>query len=173
MSGRRSPWQAFGVPALIEFVVVMDASVVNIALPSIGSSLDFSATLLAWVVDGYLIGLAGFMLVAGRASDLVGRRLLFLAGVVTFTAFSVACALAAEPWHLVTSRVGQGVGAALALPSAIALITDLFPEGGTRNRALGIFSGMAGVAAPVGLVLGGALTVASWRWIFRITFRSV
>lgn len=168
MSRGRSPWAAFGVLALIEFVSVMDASVVNIALPSIGRSLGFSPTTLAWVVDGYLIGLAGFMLVAGRATDLIGRRVLFLAGVAAFTVFSGACALAVQPWHLIVSRVGQGVGAALAMPSAIALITDLFPEGSARNKALGMFSGMAGVAAPVGLVLGGALTAASWRWIFLI-----
>jgi MFS family permease len=168
MSGKRSPWAAFGVLALIEFAAVMDASVVNIALPSIGRSLHFSPTMLAWVVDGYLTGLAGFMLVAGRATDLIGRRVLFLAGVAAFTAFSGACALAAQPWQLIVSRVGQGAGAALAMPSAIALITDLFPEGSTRNKALGMFSGMAGVAAPAGLVLGGALTAVSWRWIFLI-----
>lgn len=165
---RRGPWQAFGVLALIELLAVMDASIVNIALPTIGESLGFSPTMLAWIVDGYLIGLAGFMLVAGRATDLVGRRVLFLAGVVTFTGFSVVCAIAVEPWHLIGSRVGQGIGAATAMPSAIALITDLFPEGSARNKALGLFSGMAGVAAPVGLVLGGALTAADWRWIFLI-----
>ncbi|OYO18557.1 hypothetical protein CGZ93_14040 [Enemella dayhoffiae] len=164
----RSPWRAFGVLALIEFLAVMDASIVNIALPSIGDSLGFSPTMLAWVVDGYLIGLAGFMLVAGRATDLVGRRALFLAGVVAFTGFSVLCAVAVAPWQLIASRVGQGVGAALAMPSAIALITDLFPAGAARNKALAAFSGMAGVAAPIGLVLGGALTATSWRWIFLI-----
>ena len=162
------PWRAFGVLALIEFLTVMDASIANIALPSIGDSLGFSPTMLAWVIDGYLIGLAGFLLIAGRATDLVGRRMLFLAGVVAFTGFSALCSVAVAPWQLVAGRVGQGLGAAMAMPSAIALITDLFPAGATRNKALGIFSGMAGVASPIGLVLGGALTAVSWRWIFLI-----
>lgn len=168
MNRYRSPWRAFGVLALIEFLAVMDASIVNIALPSIGESLGFSRSMLAGVVDSYLIGLAGFMLIAGRATDLVGRRALFIAGVATFTVFSILCALAVEPWQLIASRVGQGLGAAMVMPSAIALITDLFPEGPERNKALGVFSGMAGVAAAAGLVLGGALTAVSWRWIFLI-----
>jgi len=168
VTGRRSARAAFCVLAMIEFVSVMDASIVNIALPSIGQSLGFSPTMLAWVVDGYLIGLAGFMLVAGRATDLIGRRRLFLTGVAVFTMLSGVCSFATDPWQLIVSRVGQGVGAALAMPSAIALITDLFPEGASRNRALGMFNGMAGVASPVGLVLGGVLASVSWRWIFLI-----
>lgn len=168
MNRHRSPWQAFGVLALIEFLAVMDASIVNIALPSIGESLSFSRTMLAGVIDSYLIGLAGFMLIAGRATDLVGRKVLFLAGVTIFTVFSILCALAVEPWQLIASRVGQGLGAAMVMSSAIALITDLFPEGTARNKALGVFSGMAGVAAATGLVLGGALTAVSWRWTFLI-----
>ena len=165
---RGGRWRAFGVLALIEFLTVMDASIVNIALPSIRDSLGFSIVTVAWIVDGYLIGLAGLMLVAGRITDRVGRRLLFLTGVVVFTGVSFVCAVAAEPWQLVFGRIGQGLGAAMAMPAAIALITDLFPEGPERNRALGIFSGMAGVASPIGLVLGGLLSTVTWRWIFLI-----
>ena len=165
---RGRPWRAFGILVLIEFLAVMDASIVNIALPSIGDALEFSTAELPWIVDGYLIGLAGFMLLAGRAADIVGRRTMFLIGVAAFTVFSLLCAAALEPWQLVASRVGQGLGAALAIPAAIALITDLFPEGAERNKALAVFGGMGGVAAPVGLVLGGALTEVSWQWIFLI-----
>lgn len=165
---QHSPWLVFGVIALIEFMAVMDASIVNIALPTIRTELGFDAASVAWVVDGYLVGFAGFMLLAGRAADVLGRRRLFIGGVLLFTVFSVACALADTPWLLVTSRLLQGVGAAFAVPAALALITDLFAEGPSRNRALGIFAGMAGVAAPVGLVLGGLLTTIAWEWIFLI-----
>jgi EmrB/QacA subfamily drug resistance transporter len=165
---RRGPWAVFWVLALIEFMSVMDASAVNIALPHISDSLGFTPTTIAWVVDAYLVGFAGFMLLAGRATDIVGRRRLFIAGVVVFTLFSLACAVSTEPWQLVVSRLFQGLGAALVTPAALALITDIFPEGPNRNKAIGIFSGMAGVAAPVGLVLGGLLTTAAWQWIFLI-----
>ena len=164
----RGPWSMFWVLALIEFMSVMDASVVNIALPSIRVGLGFSPTTISWVVDAYLLGFAGFMLLAGRATDLIGRRRLFIIGTVVFGLFSLACAAAQAPWELVTSRLLQGFGAALVTPAALALITDIFPEGQGRNKALGMFSGMAGVAAPVGLVLGGLLTTAAWQWIFLI-----
>src|SRR5205823_12965066 len=101
-------------------------------------------------------------------TDIVGRKRLFVAGVTTFAVFSLACAAAQQPWELVLFRLLQGVGAALVTPAALALITDIFPEGQERNKAIGIFSGMAGVAAPVGLVLGGLLTTAAWQWIFLI-----
>lgn len=166
--GGRSPWSVFWVLALIEFMSVMDASVVNIALPSIRVGLGFSPTTISWVVDAYLLGFAGFMLLAGRATDLIGRRRLFITGAAMFGLFSLACAAAQAPWELVTSRLLQGLGAALVTPAALALITDIFPEGKDRNKALGMFSGMAGVAAPVGLVLGGLLTTAAWQWIFLI-----
>lgn len=164
----RNPWVIFSVLALIEFITVMDASVVNIALPAIRDGLSFSPTTIAWVVDAYLVGFAGFLLLAGRATDFVGRRRLFLIGVVVFTVFSLVCAAAVEPWHLVVARVLQGFGAALVFPAALALITDIFPEGPSRGKAIGLFSGMAGLAAPVGLVLGGLLTTVSWELIFLI-----
>ncbi|MEV6604912.1 MFS transporter [Kutzneria sp. NPDC051319] len=162
------PWRVFWVLALIEFMSVMDASVVNIALPSIQHNLGFSPTTIAWVVNGYVVGFAGFMLLAGKATDIVGRKRLFVAGVAMFAVFSLACAAAQQPWQLVLFRLLQGIGAALVTPAALALITDIFPEGPQRNKAIGMFSGMAGVAAPVGLVLGGLLTTAAWQWIFLI-----
>ncbi|WNZ07742.1 MFS transporter [Streptomyces sp. 11x1] len=167
-AGGRGPWAMFSVLALIEFMSVMDASVVNIALPAIRDDLGFSATGLAWVVDAYLLGFAGFLLLAGRAADVIGRRRLFTAGVALFTLASLGCGLAADDWQLVVARLLQGLGAALVTPAALALITDIFPEGPDRNKALGLFMGMGGVAAPVGLVLGGLLTTAGWEWIFII-----
>lgn len=167
-AGGRSPWAMFSVLALIEFMSVMDASVVNIALPSIRDDLGFSTTGLAWVVDAYLLGFAGFLLLAGRAADVVGRRRLFTTGVVLFTAASLCCGLSSQDWQLVAARLFQGLGAALVTPAALALITDIFREGPERNKALGLFTGMAGVAAPVGLVLGGLLTTVGWEWIFMI-----
>ena len=167
-TGGLSPWAMFSVLALIEFMSVMDASVVNIALPSIRDDLGFSTTGLAWVVDAYLLGFAGFLLLAGRAADVIGRRRLFITGVVLFTAASLGCGLSADDWQLVVARLLQGLGAALVTPAALALITDIFPESGERNKALGLFTGMAGVAAPVGLVLGGLLTTVGWQWIFVI-----
>ncbi len=165
---RRSPWVGFSVLAAIEFLTVLDASVVNIALPVIRDGLGFSYTSIAWVVDAYLIGFAGFLLLAGAATDVVGRRRLFIAGTVVFTIFSIVCAVATDPWHLAVSRLLQGLGGAMVFPAALALIIDIFPEGPERRKAIGIFSGMAGLAAPVGLVLGGLLAASAWQWIFLI-----
>ena len=159
---------AFSVLAAIEFLTVLDASAVNIALPAIRDGLGFSSTSIAWVVDAYLIGFAGFLLLAGAATDVVGRRRLFVAGTVVFTTFSIVCSVATDPWHLVAGRLFQGLGGAMVFPAALALIIDIFPEGPNRRKAIGIFSGMAGLAAPVGLVLGGVLTTAAWQWIFLI-----
>lgn len=164
----RSPWTTFAVLALIEFMTVLDTSVVNVALPSIQHDLGFSVGGLAWVVDGYLLGLAGFLLLAGRAADLVGRRRLFIIGTVLFTVASLGCAMAVADWQLITARLVQGLGSALVIPSALALITDLFPEGPHRARALGIFTGMGGVAAAAGVLLGGLLTSVGWPWVFLV-----
>jgi EmrB/QacA subfamily drug resistance transporter len=146
----------------------MDAAVVNIALPGIKDDLGYSHTEISWVVNCYLIAFAGLLLAAGRLSDALGRRRLFVAGTILFTAASAACGLAAEPWQLLTGRALQGVGAALVVPSALALITDIYPEGSGRIRALGIFSSMGAVAAPFGLALGGFLAEIDWHLIFWI-----
>lgn len=163
-----SPWRTFSLLALIEFVVVLDTSIVNVALPSIQRDLDFSATGLAWVVDGYLLTFAGFLLLGGRVADVVGRRRLFLLGLAVFTVASLTNALAGQDWHLVVSRLAQGIGGALVVPAALALITDLFDDQDDRSKALGIFSGMGGVAAAIGVVAGGLLTAVSWHWVFLI-----
>jgi MFS family permease len=158
----------FGALVSIEFLTVMDAAVVNIALPGIKDDLGYGHTEISWVVNCYLIAFAGLLLAAGRLSDAVGRRRLFVAGTVVFTAASAGCGLAAEPWQLLTGRALQGVGAALVVPAALALITDIYPEGPGRVRALGIFSSMGAVAAPFGLALGGLLTEIDWHLIFWI-----
>jgi EmrB/QacA subfamily drug resistance transporter len=154
--------------ALIEFITVLDTSIVNVALPSIQDDLGFSTTGLAWVVDAFLLAYAGSLLLAGRITDFVGRRRLFITGVAVFTLASLTCGAATQDWHLVVSRVVQGLGAALVVPSALALITDIFPEGAERNKALGIFSGMGGVAAAAGVLVGGLLSAIAWEWTFLI-----
>jgi MFS family permease len=158
----------FGALVSIEFLTVMDAAVVNIALPGIKDELGYSQTEISWVVNCYLIPFAGLLLAAGRLSDALGRRRLFVAGTVLFTAASAVCGLAAEPWQLLTGRALQGVGAALVVPAALALITDIYPDGPGRVRALGIFGSMGAVAAPFGLALGGFLAEIDWHLIFWI-----
>lgn len=164
----QQPWRTFVLLALVEFVVVLDTSIVNIALPSIQHDLGFSVTGLAWVVDAYLLTFAGFLLLGGRLADRVGRKRLFLTGLTVFVAASLTNALAVEGWHLVFSRFVQGLGGALVVPAALALISDLFADPADRSKALGIFGGMGGVAAAIGVVVGGLLTAIGWQWIFLI-----
>ena len=158
----------FGALVSIEFLTVMDAAVVNIALPGIKDDLGYGQSEISWVVNCYLIAFAGLLLAAGRLADALGRRRLFVVGTVLFTVASAACGLATEPWQLLTGRALQGVGAALVVPAALALITDIYPEGPRRIRALGIFSSMGAVAAPFGLALGGFLSGIDWHLIFWI-----
>ncbi|SDU58632.1 MFS transporter [Jiangella alkaliphila] len=163
---RLPSWVPFGALVGIEFLTVMDAAVVNIALPVIKDDLGYSHTEISWVVNCYLIAFAGLLLAAGRLADALGRRRLFVAGTALFTAASVGCGLAVEPWHLLIGRAVQGVGAALVMPAALALITDIFPEGPSRVRALGIFASLGAVAAPIGLTVGGFFTELDWHLIF-------
>ncbi|WP_156076933.1 MFS transporter [Saccharothrix sp. NRRL B-16314] len=167
-AARRSPWLGFLVLGGIEFLTVMDAAVVNIALPVIKEDLRFSPSTIAWVVNCYLIPFAGVLLLAGRLGDVLGHRRLFLSGTALFTLASAGCGFAAAPWQLLLGRTVQGLGAALVVPAALALITGLFAEGPGRNRALAIFGGMGGLAAPVGLVVGGLLAGVDWTMIFWV-----
>ncbi|WP_019814887.1 DHA2 family efflux MFS transporter permease subunit, partial [Saccharomonospora saliphila] len=164
----RSPWLPFTLLALIEFMTVLDASIVNVALPSIETEFGFSPQALAWVVDAYLLAYAGFLLLGGRAADVVGRRRMYFAGVVLFTASSLACGASQDATQLLVGRAFQGLGAALVAPAALALIGDIFAVEKDRNRALGIWGSMAGVGGAAGVVLGGLLTTADWRWTFLI-----
>ncbi|GHG01881.1 MFS transporter [Streptomyces albogriseolus] len=166
-ANRRLP--ALIVLCFVQFMLVLDDTVVSVALPSIQDDLGFSTTGLAWVVNAYFLAFGGLLLLSGRAADLLGRRRVFLAGVALFGAASLACALAQEPWQLVAGRFVQGAGAAMASPAALALITLLFPGPEERAKALGVWGGIAGLGGTLGLVISGALTgLASWRWIFLI-----
>lgn len=165
--GRRGP--ALVVLCFVQFMLVLDDNVVSVALPSMREDLGFSTVGLAWVVNAYFLAFGGLLLLFGRMADLLGRRRVFLTGVVLFGAASLICGLAQEPWQLVAGRFVQGAGAAMASPAALALITLLFPGTEERAKAFGIWGGIAALGGTTGLVISGALTgLASWRWIFLI-----
>ncbi|WP_372347011.1 MFS transporter [Streptomyces sp. KL116D] len=150
-------------------MVGIDATVVNVALPDIRRTLDFSPTGLSWVLNAYTLAFGGLLLLGGRVGDIVGRRRTLTAGVLVFAAASLAGGLATDSGLLLAARAVQGVGAALIAPSTLALITTHFTEGAARHRALAFYSSAAGIGASVGLVVGGALTdLASWRWALLI-----
>ena len=162
-------WKALAVLALIQFMLILDVTVVNVALPDIQRDLGFSRSGLAWVVNGYVLMAGGFLLLGGRLADLLGRRRVFLAGVALFAVASVSCGLAADPAVLVASRFVQGLGEALAAPAALGLIALLFTDPRERMKALGIWGGLAGLGGTSGTVISGVLTDgASWRWIFLV-----
>ncbi|WP_412517052.1 MFS transporter [Actinomadura madurae] len=152
-----------------QFMVILDASIVNVALPSVQRDLGFSSTGLAWVVNGYLLTFAGFMLPGGRAADLFGHRRTLVAGLLLFSAASLAGGLATAPEVLVAARVAQGAGAALLAPATLAVINTAFTDPRGRARAFGAWSAAGGVGGMAGAVAGGALTTGlSWRWVFLI-----
>ncbi|MFI9560401.1 MFS transporter [Nonomuraea endophytica] len=160
---------ALAVLCAVQFMLVLDDTVVNVALPAIRGELGFSAAGLAWVVNAYFLAFGGFLLLSGRAADLLGRRRAFLIGVTVFGVASLACGLAQEPWQLVAARFAQGMGSALASPAALSLITLMFPGEGERARAVGVWGAIAALGGTMGLVISGVLTdLTSWRWIFLI-----
>lgn len=152
-----------------QFMVILDASIVNVAMPSIQADLGFSGTGLAWVVNGYLLTFAGFLLLGGRAADLFGRRRLLVTGLLLFAGASLLAGLATSPEVLVAARVVQGVGAALLAPATLAVLNTAFTEPRERARAFGAWSAAGGIGGTAGALAGGALTTGlSWRWIFLI-----
>ena len=153
---------------LAQFMVVLDVSVVNVALPAIGSNLHFSEADLQWVVNAYTVTFAGFMLLGGRAADLLGRRRVFVAGLVLFALASLLGGLASGQAELIAARALQGLGAAVIAPASLSILTTTFTEGPQRNRAVGIWGAMGGAGGAAGVLLGGALTELSWRWILFI-----
>jgi EmrB/QacA subfamily drug resistance transporter len=164
-----NPWLALVVVCLGQFMVVLDATIVNVALPAIKADLNISAANLQWIVNAYTLLFGGFLLLGGRAADLFGRRNLFLAGVVVFSAASLVNGLASSEEMLIGARAAQGFGAALMSPAALAVITTTFAEGAERTKALSIWAAIASGGSAVGLLLGGVLTEAlSWEWIFFI-----
>src|SRR6478672_318644 len=153
---------------IAQLMVVLDATIANIALPYIGRDLHMSGTNLTWIVTGYALAFGGFLLLGGRLGDLYGRRRTFILGLSIFAVASLAGGLAQSEALLLTSRGVQGLGAALASPAALALIPTTFPAGPPRNRAFAVYAAMSGAGAAVGLILGGVLTESSWRWTFFV-----
>lgn len=162
-------WMVLSLACTSQFMVILDASIVNVALPSIRRELGFTPTGLPWVVNGYLLTFAGFMLLGGRAADLFGHRRMLVAGLWLFSASSLAGGLATAPEILVAARVAQGMGAAMLAPATLAVINTCFTDEHARARAFGAWSASGGVGGMAGAVAGGAITTGlSWRWIFLI-----
>jgi EmrB/QacA subfamily drug resistance transporter len=162
-------WRAFSLLAVALLMAVVDLTIVNVALPTIGRKLHFPESDLQWVVTAYALTFGGFLLLGGRAADLLGRRRLFMAGLVIFTGASLACALATSDTILIITRGLQGLGAAVLLPAALSIVMNMFPEGAERNKALGIWGGIGAAGATIGLLAGGLLTrYAGWQYIFYL-----
>jgi EmrB/QacA subfamily drug resistance transporter len=158
-----------GLLCSVQFVLVLDVTIVAVALPSIRDGLGFSAEGLQWVISAYVLAFAGLLLLGGRAADLWGRRRLFLAGLATFAAASAWCGLAGASWQLVAARAVQGAGAAVVAPAALSLLTTTFAEGAARERALGVWTAAAAGGGAAGFLLGGVLTQAlGWRAVFLV-----
>ncbi len=154
---------------LAQFMVILDVSVVNVALPSIHGALHFSEQDLQWVVNAYTVTFAGFLLLGGRAADLLGRRRVFVGGLLLFGAASLAGGLAQTQFELIAARAIQGLGGAVIAPASLSILTTTFPEGAARNRAVGIWGAMGGAGGAAGVLLGGILTqYLGWRWILFI-----
>jgi EmrB/QacA subfamily drug resistance transporter len=155
--------------AMTQFVIVIDAAIVNVALPSIGSHLHFNRSDLSWVVNAYTLTFGGFLLLGGRLADLLGRRRMFMLGLVLFSLASFAGGIAQSEGWLIAARAVQGLGAAIVSPAALSIITTTFAEGAERNRALGIWGAVAGAGGAAGVLLGGILTSGlSWRWVLFV-----
>ncbi|MFC5266164.1 MFS transporter [Kribbella qitaiheensis] len=166
--GHRNLGIALALISMAQLMVVLDGTIVNIALPHIQTDLGFTNASLPWVVNAYALAFGGLLLLGGRMGDILGRRKVFIFGVVLFGVASFLGGIAQSETMLLASRILQGVAAAAASPNALALITTTFPAGKERNRAMGVYAAMSGAGAAVGLILGGALTEASWRWTFFI-----
>src|SRR5436305_792440 len=165
----RRKWLALALLSAVQFMVVLDIAIVNVALPSIKIDLGFSQENLQWVISAYALFFGGFLLLGGRAADLLGRRRLFLAGIVLFTLSSLLAGLAWSEGSLIAARSFQGLGAAVISPAALSILSTTFTEGRERNIALGVWGAVGGFGAAAGVLLGGVLTDAlSWKWIFFV-----
>src|SRR4051812_49839927 len=169
ISSDRRKWFALALLSAVQFMVVLDIAVVNVALPSIQVDLGFSEENLQWVISAYALVFGGFLLLGGRAADLLGRRRIFLAGTVVFTISSLLAGFAWSEASLIGARAIQGLGAAVITPAALSILSVTFPEGRERNIALGVWGAVGGFGAAAGVLLGGVLTsVLSWSWIFFV-----
>jgi EmrB/QacA subfamily drug resistance transporter len=162
-------WIALALLCVAQFVVVLDASIVNVALPTIGEALDFSEGNLPWVVNAYVLTFGGFLLLGGRLADLLGRRRVFMSGLVLFAVASLAGGLAATSGQLIVARAVQGLGAAILSPAALSIVATTFRDGAERNKALGIWGAVAGSGGAAGVLLGGVLTeTLGWEWVLWV-----
>jgi EmrB/QacA subfamily drug resistance transporter len=169
VTSERRKWLALALLSVVQFMVVLDIAIVNVALPSIQVDLGFSQENLQWVISAYALVFGGFLLLGGRAADLLGRRRIFLAGVVVFTLASLLAGLAWSEASLIGARALQGLGAAIITPAALSILSTTFVEGRERNIALGVWGAVGGFGAAAGVLLGGILTDAlSWEWIFFV-----
>jgi EmrB/QacA subfamily drug resistance transporter len=167
--GNTNRWRAFALLAVAYFMTVVDFTIVNVSLPTIGRDLHLSATGLQWVVTAYALTFGGFLLFGGRAADLLGRRRILMVGLALFTTASLACALASGDAVLIASRAAQGLGGAIMLPAALSIVMNMFEEGAERNKALGIWGGLGAAAGTTGLIAGGILTkYVGWTSIFFV-----
>jgi len=166
---REKRWLALVLLCSAQFVVVLDASIVNVALPSIGKALDFSQENLPWVVNAYVLTFGGFLLLGGRTADLLGRRRVFMAGLALVGIASLAAGFAATEGQLIAARAAQGLGAAIISPAALSIVTTTFSDGAERNRALGVWGAVAGSGGAAGVLLGGILTDGlGWEWVLWV-----
>jgi EmrB/QacA subfamily drug resistance transporter len=162
-------WLALVLLAAAQFVVVLDASIVNVALPSIGKALDFSQENLSWIVNAYVLTFGGFLLLGGRTADLLGRRRVFMAGLMLVAVASLAAGFAATEAQLIAARAAQGLGAAIISPAALSIVTTIFSDGAERNKALGVWGAVAGAGGAAGVLLGGILTDGlGWEWVLWV-----
>jgi EmrB/QacA subfamily drug resistance transporter len=169
VASERTKWWALALLCVTQFVVVLDIAVVNVALPSIQTDLAFSQENLQWVISAYALVFGGFLLLGGRLADILGRRVVFMAGLVIFTVGSLLCGLAWSETSLIGARALQGLGAATITPSALSILTTTFTEGRERNIALGAWGAVGGFGAAAGVLMGGILTdLLSWEWIFFV-----
>ncbi len=165
----RTKWFALALLAMTQFVIILDASIVNVALPSIGTDLELSQDDLSWVVNAYTLTFGGFLLLGGRLADLLGRRRMFITGLVLFGLASLAGGLAQTEWQLIAARAIQGLGAAIVSPAALSIITTTFTEGKERNTALGVWGAVAGAGGAAGVLMGGVLTeYLGWEWVLWV-----
>jgi len=165
----RTRWLALALLCAVQFMVVLDVVIVNVALPSIQTDLGFSQENLQWVISAYALVFGGFLLLGGRLADMLGRRRVFMGGLVVFTLGSLLCGLAWSDESLIGARAIQGLGAAAITPSALSILTTTFAEGRERNLALGAWGAVAGFGAAAGALMGGILTdLLSWEWIFFV-----
>src|SRR5947208_5896635 len=169
MASNPHRWRILAVVATAFFMTIIDVSIVNVALPSIAKDLNFSQENLQWVITAYAIAFGGFLLLVARAANRLGRRRVFIVGVVVFTIASLVCGLAQSEGMLIGARVVQGLGGAIISPAALSIVMTSFEEGADRNKALGIWGALGGSGAAVGVLAGGVLTkYLGWEWIFFV-----